>query len=67
MLGIPPNAIVKIDAVQGGTCVSLDRPQATVVPMASKPSITPILLGGVAVGGAAALIISLHDHNSVSN
>lgn len=67
VLGIPPNAVVKIDTVQGGMCVSLERPQATIAPTASKPSITPILLGGGAVGGAAALIVGLHDSHSVSN
>ena len=50
-----------------GDSVSLDTPQAEIVPAGSGPGLLPVLLGGGAVGGAAALILSLHDDdNSVS-
>lgn len=66
-LDVPANATVKVDPVEGGMCVSLNTPEATVVPTSSGPGLVPVLLGGGAVGGAAALILSLHDDdNSVS-
>jgi hypothetical protein len=66
-LDIPANATVKVDPTEGGMCVSLKTPRAKIVPASSGPGLLPILLGGGAVGGAAALILSLHDDdNSVS-
>lgn len=56
---IPANVTVKIDPVEGGMCVSLDTPAATVVPADSEPGMLPVLLG--AVGGAAALVVGLQD------
>lgn len=65
-LDIPANATVKVDPAQGGMCVSLNAP-STIVPVSIGPGLVPVLLGGGAVGGAAALILSLHnDDNSVS-
>lgn len=58
---IPANATVRVDPVEGGMCVSLDAPAATVVPANPEPGMLPVLLGGAAVGGAAALIIGLQD------
>lgn len=67
-LEIPANVAVKVDPTEGGMCVSMDvPPQAKIVPVHSGPGLAPILLGGGAVGGAAALILSLHDDdNAVS-
>jgi hypothetical protein len=58
---VPANATVKVDPVEGGMCVSLDTPVATVMPGTSEPGMLPVLLGGAAVGGAAALVIGLQD------
>ncbi|MER8749853.1 hypothetical protein NKH57_11325 [Mesorhizobium sp. M1050] len=58
---IPGNTTIKVDPVEGGMCVSLDTPVATVVPASSKPVMLPALLGAAAVGGAAALITGLQD------
>lgn len=60
-LDIPANATVKVDPIEGGMCVSLETPTATIVPASSEPGMLPVLLGGAAVGGAAALIIGLQD------
>jgi hypothetical protein len=67
-LDMPANATVRIDPTQGGMCVSLEAPQAALEPPVSTgPALTPVLLGGGAVGGAAALILGLQDDdNSVS-
>ncbi len=66
-LDIPARTTVRVDPTEGGMCVSLDTPQAEIVPAGSGPGLLPVLLGGGAVGGAAALILSLHDdNNSVS-
>jgi hypothetical protein len=58
---IPANATVKVDPAEGGMCVSFDTPPATIVPANSEPGMLPVLLGGAAVGGAAALILGLQD------
>ena len=66
-LDMPANATVRIDPTQGGMCVSLEAPQAALTPASTGPDLTPVLLGGGAVGGAAALILGLQDDdNSVS-
>jgi hypothetical protein len=66
-LDIPANVTVKIDPAEGGMCVSIDTAEARIVPASSGPDLVPILLAGGAVGGAAALILSLHDDdNAVS-
>ena len=64
---IPANATIKVDPVEGGMCVSLYTPAATVEPATSEPGMLPVLLGGAAVGGAAALILGVqNDDDAVS-
>ncbi|RWC50969.1 MAG: hypothetical protein EOS55_03435 [Mesorhizobium sp.] len=58
---IPANATIKVDPVEGGMCVTLYTPAATVVPTTTEPGMLPVLLGGAAVGGAAALAIGMQD------
>lgn len=66
-IGMPANATVQIEPTRDGTCVSLSATEATLTPEGAGPGLTPILLGGGAVGGAAALILGLQDDdNSVS-
>jgi hypothetical protein len=63
-LDIPANATVKIDPAEGGMCISFDTPETKVVPASSGAGLGPIVLGGGAIGGAAALILGLHDDDS---
>lgn len=63
-IDIPENATVKVDPAEGGICVSLKTPEAAVVPASSGLGRRPSLLGGASIGGAAALIIGLHDGDS---
>lgn len=66
-LDLPANATVKVDPTQGGMCVSLEPAELTIVPASTGPGLVPILVGGAAIGGAAALIVDLQDDdNSVS-
>ncbi|TIX02401.1 MAG: hypothetical protein E5V59_01350 [Mesorhizobium sp.] len=58
---IPANATIKVDPVEGGMCVTLYTPAAAVVPATTEPGMLPVLLGGAAVGGAAALAIGMQD------
>ncbi|MER9652407.1 hypothetical protein NKJ26_02680 [Mesorhizobium sp. M0152] len=66
-LDIPANMTVKIDPVEDGMCVSVDAPQAAMVPAGSESSVLPVLLGAGAVGGGAAVLLGLqHDDDAVS-
>lgn len=56
---VPANVTVKVDPAEGGMCVSLDTPEASIA--RSGLGLGPILLGGIAIGAAAVLIIGLHD------